>query len=297
MRNETRINNNIFNSEQQPLFTEENTAYTVKTSSFGILTAGMPVWTPSPQKSINLTAVQFSAPLDVTITLSLSGGSTLLSERLTQGFASASLRFPSPCRLTAGAAIFAATSDETTDCDAFGAATAAQAAYNGRSDFTNVSNAAGLPNGQYATLNSALLISTGGRIVLSYGITLPSISRMQIESVVLKFYCRLALTLAVGTSSMIFYWRPTSGDAWIQLQQLSLSVIGTLNYLTTPLVQDITSAVLASSNPWSVLSTLQTSFVGVHTGLGVGNTIQLDAVEIDICLSGINEVTLFGFES
>ena len=59
----------------------------------------------------------------------------------------------------------------------------------------------------------------------------------------------------------------------------------------------ITSAVLAAESPWDVLSTLQTSFVGVHTGLGLGNAIQLDAVEIEVCVSGKNQITVFGYEA
>jgi len=36
---------------------------------------------------------------------------------------------------------------------------------------------------------------------------------------------------------------------------------------------DITTAVLGAPNPWEVITTLQTLFMGSHTGLGLGNSI------------------------
>ena len=291
-----RTNQNIFSSGLQPLFIKGNTANIIKYYSFNVLPAPVAVWTPPAQKSVNLTAVQVSAPLGVTITISNHSGARLLSFRLTQAVTTISQTLPAAYQLARGNSLFVRTSDEETDCDVFGGATATQTAYNGRSDFTNVANAAGLANGSVATLNSALLTQTGGRIGLTYSMGM-TVSQLQITSVVLKFYCRLALTLAVGTSTMILYWRPSSADNWIELQQVSLSLIGTLNYLTTPLQQNITAAVLAASNPWDVIANMQTSFVGSHTGLGLGNTIQLDAVEIELCVTGLNKITLCGFET
>ena len=296
MTDNTRVNEKIFTSEQQPLFSESNTANMTKYYSFNTLPQKTAVWTPSPQKCINLAAVQASAPLGVTIILS-SDDEEFMALRITDTSTTVSQSFPSAYRLMNGNTISLSTSDEETVCETFGAASAAQAAYNSRSDFTNVANAAGLPNGQYATLTSALLIGTSGRIVLDYNMIIEAASQLQIESVVIKFYCRLSLTLAVGTSSMIFYWRPAPTDAWIELQQASLSLIGTLNYLTNPLEQDITAAVLSAADPWEVITNLQTSFVGVHTGLGLGNTIQLDAVTVEVCATGINKIILFGFET
>ena len=120
---------------------------------------------------------------------------------------------------------------------------------------------------------------------------------LEIQRVVIKYYCRLSLTIAVGVSSMILYWRPNSLENWIELQQINLSIIGSINYLTNPIEQDITEAVLEAQDPWDVINNIQTSFVGVHTGLGLGNIIQLDAVEIEICMTGKNQITLFGYEA
>lgn len=292
----TRVNEKIFTSEQQPLFSKNTTANMIKYYSFNALPQKTAIWTPAPQKCINLTAVQASAPLGVTIILS-SDDEEFMALRITDTSTTVSQSFPSAYRLMNGNTISLSASDEETVCETFGAASATQVAYNSRSDFTNVANAAGLPNGQYATLTSALLIGTSGRIVLDYNMIIEAASQLQIESVVIKFYCRLSLTLAVGTSSMIFYWRPDPADAWIELQQASLSLIGTLNYLTSPLEQDITAAVLSAADPWEVITSLQTSFVGVHTGLGLGNTIQLDAVVVEVCVTGINKITLVGFET
>lgn len=297
MTKDTRLNDNIFSSGQDPLSICGNAADIIKHHSFGLLPEEVTLWTPSPQKCINLTAVQVSAPLGVTITLSSSGSKSFLALRTTNTATAINQCFPSPYRLKRGDSISIRTSGEEISCGTSGAATATQAAFNGRSDFINIANAIGLANGQFATLNSALLTGTGGRIVLGYSMIPPSSSQLQIESVLIKFYCRLSLTLAVGTSSMLLYWRPDTSNNWVELQQLSLSLIGTLNYLTNPLEYDITAQVLSAANPWEVIGNLQTSFVGIHTGLGLGNTIQLDAVEIRICLTGINKISLSGFET
>ncbi|HAK73359.1 MAG TPA: hypothetical protein DCP36_06750, partial [Sporomusaceae bacterium] len=215
------------------------------------------------------------------MTLSRDGSTQLLSFSLSQSAATKNLSLPSAYRLAKDNSIFVRTSDEQTACNTFGGATATQVAFNSRSDFTNVNNAVGLDNGQVATLSSALLNQTGGRMVLTYSMSMEDVNQFQIKSVVLKYYCRLALTLAVGTSTMTLYWRPSSAVDWLQLQQISLSLIGTQDYLTTPLTQDITASILAAANPWDVIANMQTSFTGLHTGLGVGNSIQLDAVEVE----------------
>lgn len=189
------------------------------------------------------------------------------------------------------------TSDEEISCNIFGAVSATQINFNDRSDFSNVNNAVGLANGSLASLNSGLLAQTRGRIVLGYSMLPSEYDYLEIERVVIKYYCRLSLTLAVGTSSMMLYWRPNSQENWIELQQISLSLIGAVNYLTNPIEHDITNAVLAASDPWEVINNLQTSFVGTHTGLGLGNVIQLDAIEIEICTTGKNQITLSGYEA
>lgn len=273
----------------------EKSSSTIKCDRFGVLPTRQGLWTPAAGKSICLTAVQGTAPLAVSILLS-DGSDDFLSLRITAPFSTASQNFPSPYQLNTDATLMVRTSDEQIDCQISGAADATQAAYNGRTDFTNVNNAVGLHNGSVASLASALLTQTGGNIILGYSLLPVLADYLNIEQVVIRFYCRLNLTLAVGVSSMILNWRPTPQVAWIQLDQISLSIIGTLNYLTNPVEFDITNAVLSAANPWDVITTLQTSFIGSHTGLGIGNTIQLDAVEIELCTTGQNQLTLFGYE-
>lgn len=297
MKGKTRLNNSVFNYEANPLFTRENASDIILFNTFSTLQSNTPIWTPAAGKRIFLTAIQTSSLAALTVTLGRTGSNKFLSLRVSNPYTAINQYFPSPYRLKPGDAVFISTSDEEMQCGASGAVSAAQVAFNGRSDFSNVNNATGFPDGQFATLNSTLAVATRGRIILSYGITPPTSSDLQIESVVIRFYCRLSLTLAVGTSSMIFYWRPSAADDWIQLQQVSLSLVGTINYLVTPLEQDITAEILAFEDPWEVLDTLQTSFVGTHTGLGLGNTIQLDAVEVVVCLTGKNKITLCGFET
>ncbi|SHN75173.1 hypothetical protein [Desulfitobacterium chlororespirans] len=273
----------------------EKSSPMIKYDRFGVLPTRQSLWTPETGKSVCLTAAQVSAPLAASIILS-DGNDDFLSLRATGPFSTVSQNFPSPYQLKTNNTLMVRTSDEQIDCQTSGAVTATQTAYNGRTDFTNVNNAVGLHNGSVASLASALLTQTGGNIVLGYSLLPALAAYLDIEQVVIKFYCRLNLTLAVGISSMILNWRSNPQAAWTQLDQISLSIIGTLNYLTNPVEFDITAAVLGAANPWDVITTLQTSFIGSHTGLGIGNTIQLDAVEIEICTTGQNQLTLFGYE-
>lgn len=267
----------------------------IKYEGFGILSAKRTIWIPETGKSIYLTAVQGSAPLSISILLS-NGDNNFLSLRITEPFTTVRQGFFSPFKLDINTPLMVSTSDESISCDIFGGANATQVNYNGRSDFSNINNAVGPANGSVASLNSGLIVQTSGRIVLGYNLPPSEYNNLEIEQVSIKFYCRLSLTVAVGVSSMILYWRPNPLENWIQLQQISLSLIGTVNHLTTPIEYDITDMVLESSNPWEVINNLQTSFVGIHTGLGLGNVIQLDAIEIEICVHGKNQITVFGYE-
>lgn len=281
---------------EQILLTIKESSDVINYYSLGMQSSKTILWTPEPQKSIYLTSVQVSAPLAASILFS-DDDMDFLSLRITQPFGTVSRTFPSEYKLTSGNPLKLSTSDEEISCNASGAVTAVQAAYNGRSDFTNVNNATGLSNGTLASLNSALLNQTRGRLVLGYSLLPAQYKYLEIEQVIIKYYCRLNLTLAVGVSSMILYWRPDTNVDWIELQQISLSIIGSANYLTNPIEHDITNAVRGASDPWEVINNLQTSFVGTHTGLGLGNTVQLDAIEIEICVAGKNQITVFGYEA
>lgn len=281
---------------EQILLTIKESSDVINYYSLGIQSSKTILWTPETQKSIYLTSVQVSAPLAASILFS-DDNTDFLSLRITQPFGTVNQVFPSEYRLTAGNPLKLSTSDEEISCNTSGAVTAAQTAYNGRSDFTNVNNATGLANGTVASLNSALLNQTRGRLILGYSLLPAQYKYLEIEQVIIKYYCRLNLTLAVGVSSMILYWRPDTNVDWIELQQISLSIIGSANYLTNPVEHGITNAVRGASDPWDVINNLQTSFVGTHTGLGLGNTVQLDAIEIEICVAGKNQITVFGYEA
>ncbi|WP_367568022.1 hypothetical protein [Lacrimispora sp.] len=288
-------NNSTVQDNQQINVTLEESSDIIIYDSFGILSAKKSIWVPEAQKSILLTAVEVSAPLDISIILS-DGDNNFLSLRVTELLSTVSQRFSSAYRLKTNNALMVSTSDETIKCNTSGAVSATQVAYNSRSDFVNVNNAVGLANGSLAVLSSGLLNQTRGRINLGYSMLPSNYTYLEITSVVIKYYCRLSLTLAVGVSSMILYWRPNSQENWTELQQMSLSLIGAIDYLTVPVTYDITNAILQASNPWEVISNMQTSFVGTHTGLGLGNAVQLDAVEVEICMSGKNQITLLGYE-
>mgnify|MGYP001130931351 CR=1 FL=1 len=295
MKHNIQANNNVPAANQQILLTIKESSNIINHYSLGIQPSKIILWTPGPQKSIYLTSVQVSAPLAASILLS-DNDINFLSLRVTQPFSTVSQAFPSAFKLTTGNSLMLSTSDEEISCNTSGALTATQVDYNGRSDFTNVNNAIGLSNGTLASLNSGLLSQTRGRIVLQYSMLPTQYKYLEIEQVIIKYYCSLNLTLAVGVSSMILYWRPNTQVDWIKLQEISLSIIGSVNYLTNPIEYDITDMVLGASDPWDVINNLQTSFVGTHTGLGLGNTVQLDAIEIKICMAGKNQITVFGYE-
>lgn len=276
------------------IITIPDSAKIMKYDRFGMLPTPKTIWTPGSQESIFLTAVQVSAPLAASILLQ-DGGNDFLSLRVTEPFGSTGQSFPSAYRLSTGNALLVRTSEEEIKCNTAGAVSATQVNYNGRSNFTNVNNAIGLNNGSLAVLNSALA-ARSGRINLDYSLLPAQYDSFEIESVVINYYCRIALTLAVGTSTMILCWRPNASANWTDLQQINLSLVGSVNHLINPASHDITSAVLAASDPWDVIDNMQTSFVGEHTGLGLGNVVELDAVEIQICMAGTNQLTLFGYE-
>lgn len=288
--------NSIPAANQQILLSIKKSSDIINYYNLGIQPSKTILWTPDPQKSIYLTSVQVSAPLAVSILLS-DDDTNFLSLRITQPFGTVSQAFPSAFKLTTGNSLMLSTSDEEISCNIYGAVTATQVAYNNRSDFTNVNNAIGLSNGTLASLNSTLLTQTRGRLVLEYSMLPTEYMYLEIEQVIIKFYCRLSLTVAIGVSSMILYWRPNTQEDWIKLQEISLAIIGSMNYLTNPIEYDITDMVRGASDPWAVINNLQTSFVGTHTGLGLGNTVQLDAVEIKICMTGKNQITVFGYEA
>ncbi|MCK9444541.1 MAG: hypothetical protein M0Q14_08450 [Tissierellaceae bacterium] len=288
--------NYVPTSSEQALLNITESSNIIKYFTLGIQPSKTILWTPELQKSIFVTSVQISAPLGVSIILS-DGNMSFLSLKVTRPFNNAGKVFSSPFRLATDNSLSVSTSDEEILCDTFGAITATQVAYNGRSDFTNVNNAIGLSNGTLCSLNSSLLNQTAGRLILSYSMLPNEYKYLDIQQVIIKYYCRLNLTLAVGVSSMILYWRPDNQANWIELQEIDLSVIGTSNHLVNPLEHDITDIVLEASDPWDVINNLQTSFVGAHTGLGLGNTVQLDAIEIEICMSGKNAITIFGYEA
>lgn len=276
------------------IITIPDSAKVIKYDSFGMLSTPKTIWTPGPQESIFLTAVQVSAPLAVSVLLR-DGGNDFLSLRVTEPFSSTGQRFPSAYQLGTGNALLVRTSEEGVKCNTTGATGATQVNYNGRSNFSNVNNAIGLANGSLAVLNSALG-ARSGRINLDYNLLPAQYDSFEIESVVINYYCRVALTLAVGTSTMILCWRPNAAANWTDLQQISLSLVGSVNHLVNPASYDITSAVLAAPDPWAVINNMQTSLVGEHTGLGLGNVVELDAVEVEVCVTGKNEITLFGYE-
>lgn len=63
------------------------------------------------------------------------------------------------------------------------------------------------------------------------------------------------LPVPFGYTSL--YWQPNAQAAWIKLGQISLSFIGTINYLTNTVEYDVTDVVLGASDPWGIITNLK----------------------------------------
>jgi len=252
------------------------------------------LWTPQTDKSIYLTGVQACAPLGASIILS-EENNDFLALNTTEAMNTVNRNFSAPYKLQPNASLRVRTADEQLKCNTSGATTATPEPIGNRNDFTDVNNALGLHNGTYATLSSILLIQAAGSIVLGYNLLPAMYDQLEIESVVLKFYFGITLGVAL-TTTVNLNWRPNPSASWILLQTIQVFVIGSVDYLTNPLQFDITTDVLAAPDPWNVISNLQTSFEGIHTSTLLGNTINLDAVEVEICTTGKNKITVVGYE-
>lgn len=274
--------------------TFESSSKKVIFEDFGKLSTPITIWTPDPGKIIYLTAIESASRYPVVIILSTSNGD-FIALHLSSEITSYSKTFSSPLKLTSP--IMVKTQGEFTNSNAAGGSSIVQVPYDGRSDFITIQDALGLPNADYASLPSGLLTQTRGDLVLSYSI-LPTLyyQDLLIDKVIINFYFRIILLVAVGVSGVILRWRPNSTASWIQLDQIAITLIGTLDYVTVPYSVDITSAILAYPDPWAVIGTMQTSFVGYHSGLNLSNSVQLAAVVIQVDTIGNNKLTLTGYE-
>lgn len=110
MDNDTRVNNNVFNEEINPLFTREQASDTILFNTFSTVQTNTPLWTPAAGKRICLTALQTSAPAALTVTLNRAGSTPFLLIVLTSALAAYSESFSSPVRFLPDEAISLTTS-------------------------------------------------------------------------------------------------------------------------------------------------------------------------------------------
>ncbi|MBI3990957.1 MAG: hypothetical protein HY350_02295 [Candidatus Omnitrophica bacterium] len=154
-----------------------------------------------------------------------------------------------------------------------GSNSVSQVAEGGRTDWTSITNAQGLPNGTLTNVQSALdpLNTRGGRLNFAYA-NFPNKGPLNITSVKLYYYYRKIATLALG-GYMRLYWNKGAGDTLVA--EHSFSLIETIDKLTTPLEVDIT----ASISNWTDLDNLGAS-IAVSMSSGVGNSADADAIKL-----------------
>lgn len=94
----TRINNNVFNDETRPLFTQEYASDIILYNTYSTVQNNSPIWIPAAGKRICLTAIQTSSLLALTLTLNRAGNEPFLSIVLTATLATYGESFSSPLR-------------------------------------------------------------------------------------------------------------------------------------------------------------------------------------------------------
>lgn len=92
----SRANYKVFNDEQSPLFTREQTSNIIRFSTYSTAQTNAPLWTPAAGKRICLTAVEISAQAVMVVTLTRTGSSPFLTIVLTTTQATFSESFASP---------------------------------------------------------------------------------------------------------------------------------------------------------------------------------------------------------
>ena len=97
MDNNTRLMSIVFNLDE-PLLIREYPSDIVLFNTFSTIQTNTPIWTPSSDRSIFLTALQVSASVPLVINLNRESNAPFMSIILTSSLASYSESFPSPIK-------------------------------------------------------------------------------------------------------------------------------------------------------------------------------------------------------
>lgn len=141
----------------------------------------------------------------------------------------------------------------------------------GRTDWTNIANAAGEPDGLLATISGSLAGARAGELVFAYpDFAASALSTFTIRTVRLHFYVRQTGTVA---NNGTFELEVTDNGVRTKLETITSNV----NNLTTPRTFDVTSIL-------STWTKLDTAGVRVPFIVGGGNPIvaDVDAVVLEI---------------
>lgn len=142
-------------------------------------------------------------------------------------------------------------------------------------DWTNLANAQGAHNGTLASIPGNLLNPRAGTLICDFA-NFPNKSSMTITKVELHFYTRRNNVASLGTY-MIHRYRFGASASWIDLDLYS-GLLSETNFLTTPRIYDLTSAV---GGDWTKLDSLQAGVFGAVGILAIlGDTVECDSVEL-----------------
>jgi len=96
MKSKISLNDNVFNSPKNPLFTREHASDRIIYNTFSTVQTNTPLWTPSAGKKIFLTAMQISALSPLTVTFEKANNEPFMSIVMTAEMATYSETFSSP---------------------------------------------------------------------------------------------------------------------------------------------------------------------------------------------------------
>ena len=158
----------------------------------------------------------------------------------------------------------------------------------GRQDFANPNNALGSHNGSVSQMDGNLLAARCGILLIDYD-NFFNKTLLTVDQVLLHFYYSLTTLLSATTVGGYIL----TGSSLFTL--FSDPALTNQNFLTTPRTFDITTnvknwATTNSQNDWWALDGLQSRLAGNINGLALNDHIALDAIEVEIIASAIQNL-------
>lgn len=152
-----------------------------------------------------------------------------------------------------------------------GAATVAETAVGGRTDWANDSNATGLPDAVTATIAGNALAARGGQLEFTYADQSGAHSELTISSVTLLFRVSQAGTIGAN-GDLRLLWRKSG--AFVTLQTITGDVA----------LADISHVITGSITSWADIDAIEAA-VRFESALGETQTATCDAVSLVVVAS------------